>query len=313
MTAGPSAQANLEAASARGLPGLDGVPPALVQRVQLHRHDSELGRWIEARCLPHPALAEHVELIFYGEGEVTYRRDRILPRGLPHLLINLGPPQYLVRPGGDGRRAFTDLWFAGQQETFLETETPQGSALIGVVFRPYGAYPALATDQDALAGEVVGLTALLGDRVRRLQERLLDTGDLFQRFAIVEGWLLERISRGRPVHPATRWAAERIARSEGQVRVRELAAESGYSRKHLAGLFRREVGLTAKSLARIQRFHAALARLRRSAQPGWSRIAADCGYYDQSHLIRDVRLFAGCTPVELAATPAPDDVTLALG
>ena len=30
-------------------------------------------------------------------------------------------------------------------------------------------------------------------------------------------------------------------------------------------------------------------------------VALDCGYYDQSHLVRDVRAFAGGTPVALRA------------
>ena len=32
----------------------------------------------------------------------------------------------------------------------------------------------------------------------------------------------------------------------------------------------------------------------------WSRLAAEAGYYDQAHLIREVRALAGTTPAELA-------------
>ncbi len=284
--------------------------PSVARRSRIERHESELGRWVEVQCLPHPALAGHVELIFHSEGAVTYRRDRLLPRGQTHLLINLGPPQYLVN--GAGRRTFSDLWFSGQHETFLETEAPHGTVLMAVVFRAFGAYAALGMDQDALAGEVLGLADLLGDRVRSLHARLLETADVFTRLAVVEGWLLERIARGRALHPVTPWAAERIASAGGQLAIRDLAARSGYSEKHLISLFRREVGLTPKSLARIHRFHTFLGQLRRQRTPSWSRLAVDCGFYDQSHLIREVRRFTGCTPRQLAAAPTPDDVTLAL-
>lgn len=47
------------------------------------------------------------------------------------------------------------------------------------------------------------------------------------------------------------------------------------------------VGISAKSLSRLLRFHAAL------ADP-----LLDAGYYDDSHLIHDFREFSGTTPSE---------------
>ena len=114
----------------------------------------------------------------------------------------------------------------------------------------------------------------------------------------------------RPAHAVTRWAVERIEASAGRLRVEDLAAASGLSRQRVHELVRREVGLAPKTLARIHRFHRALALLRGRDAPPWAELAAECGYYDQSHLIRDVRAFAGCAPGELLATPAPDATTL---
>ena len=51
------------------------------------------------------------------------------------------------------------------------------------------------------------------------------------------------------------------------------------------------------------RFHHALDRLR-AGEPS-ADIAYDCGYYDQPHLNREFREFAGVTPGELAAAISP--------
>lgn len=82
--------------------------------------------------------------------------------------------------------------------------------------------------------------------------------------------------------------------------VETLADTLSVSRQHLALQFRQQVGITPKLFARICRFRRALALLRDPARDGdLAALAADCGYFDQSHLIRDFRDFADGTPGSL--------------
>jgi AraC-like DNA-binding protein len=69
-------------------------------------------------------------------------------------------------------------------------------------------------------------------------------------------------------------------------------------RAHLAPTNRpAEVGMTPKLFVRVQRFQRALTRIGRLGQ---GQLALACGYFDQSHLIRDFADFAGITPAEYA-------------
>ncbi len=281
----------------------------LAGRIRIDRHDSALGRWAEAIYFPGPELAEHVEMMWFGEGYNSYRRDRILPRGTSFLLVNLGPPQLLIDPYGSPSSVFRDAWISGPQESFLETEAPDGVRMMGVAFRPWGAWALLGWQQDELAGEVVDLADVVGDlESRTLCQTLGEAADTSERFARLEAWLLR--GGGRPVHPATRWTVDRLLATRGDARVGRLAEATGYSRKYLTRLLRREVGLPPKVIARIARFHYAVDRLRASAPGSWAEVAVDCGFYDQSHFIQEVRAFAGCAPGELLERPAPDDYTL---
>ena len=90
----------------------------------------------------------------------------------------------------------------------------------------------------------------------------------------------------------------RIEETGGAVEMRALARELGYSRKHVITLFRDHVGLPPKLLARIVRFDGLLRQLRTGAATSWADLALDCGYYDQAHLVREVRRFTGLTPTE---------------
>jgi transcriptional regulator GlxA family with amidase domain len=93
----------------------------------------------------------------------------------------------------------------------------------------------------------------------------------------------------------------------GQARVREIAKDAGLSQRRLIELFTAAVGLTPKRFGRVLRFHRAAA-LGRSAAFDWTRVAHECGYYDQAHLIRDFRELAEVTPSDLlSASVHPEE------
>jgi AraC-like DNA-binding protein len=56
----------------------------------------------------------------------------------------------------------------------------------------------------------------------------------------------------------------------------------------------------------VMRFARAVRGLERVPRPRWAEIAADCGYYDQAHLHRDFRQFAGVTPAAYFAGRPPN-------
>jgi AraC-like DNA-binding protein len=93
--------------------------------------------------------------------------------------------------------------------------------------------------------------------------------------------------------------------------VAELAAETGWSARHLNSLFRAEVGLSPKEAARVVRFDHARRRIAQAARAcadaadspgiGLADLAAECGYYDQAHMAREFRSLAGCPPTQWLA------------
>lgn len=278
-----------------------------------YRHDSVLGRWQVSMCLPHPALRGIVQQLWIGRGQVAYARDRILPRAVSYLLINLGPPQFLVEPYGTGLRTeFRDIWYSGLHQRPLDTEAPHGSEVLGIAFHASGAARVLAGDQHEWVNRTGPLEDAIGPSARVLRERLLDATGAERRFAIVQGWLLQRCAAQDEVHPAVRQALRALRRSAGCVRVASLARDTGYSRKHLRQLFREEVGLTPKALARVLRFQRAIGQLQGGAPPDWPALALQCGYYDQSHLWRDLQAHAGLTPRDLLQHAWVDPVSVVL-
>lgn len=283
----------------------------LAQRLMVQQHDSPLGQWRLAVLLPPPSLADAVEFAWCVEGGNAFEVARILPRGNAHLMFNLGAPQRLLDIHGVREPVlYHEAWISGQQQRYLDVDAIGASTIIGVRFRPLGAWRVLGIAQHELAGQVLDLDAVLGDRVHALRQRMLEHDDPATRLGLLEGWLLEQTMQRSEPHYAARWALRRLQETHGQIEVQALAGELGYSRRHLSQLLQREAGLAPKTLARVLRFSHVLARLRAAAAPHWDVLAQECGYYDQSHLIRDFQAFAGHAPIDFLRRAPLDDETI---
>ena len=286
----------------------------MTSRLQTFTHSSPIGHWSVSVWRPDPRLAEVVASMWFGEGRVAYQRDRILPSGQSQLLINLGPPQYRIEPGPpEVRVPFTDIWYSGLHQGPIDTEAPHGNALLGVAFTARGSFPWLGERMDGLSDRIIALADALGDGALALRERLLNTASLEARFKVVERWLIARLKPRTIVHPAVRWAVDRLAATGGRVAIEDLATQTGFTRKYLGTLFQQQVGLSPKALARIHRFRGALDLLNRArGEVPWADLAEHCGFYDQSHLINEFRRFTGFSPTELARRDKPDTGSVVL-
>ena len=276
-------------------------------RTRLLVHKSVLGEWKLLLLDVHEALRGIITHVWYGVGSVAYARDRILPRASSLLLINVGPPQYMVLRGPPEQRVpFTDIWFSGISDTAIDTEAPLGSAVVGVAFTATGAATMLRLPPRLTANQTGSLESLIGTEARSLHQRLLETPDAVSRLVCVEDFLLRRCLSGSGIHPLVNWASQILAASGGRVGTRELVRESGYSRKHLATLFKEHIGLAPKTVGRIHRFQSALNTISANDSPDWCRLALNVGYYDQAHMINDFRDLSGLTPREISRMARPD-------
>jgi len=172
---------------------------------------------------------------------------------------------------------------------------------------PVVAYAALGACSE-LGETVVALDDLWGRDAARIQEQLRAAGSWDHRFAIAQAALARRCEGGRAADPEVAFAWGQMVTSRGQVRIEQLAAETGWSRKRLWSRFRSQLGLTPKRTAQLIRFDHAAHRL--AAGHSAALVAAESGYADQSHLHRDVMTFTGVTPRAVAAAPwlAVDDI-----
>jgi transcriptional regulator GlxA family with amidase domain len=155
----------------------------------------------------------------------------------------------------------------------------------------------------ALAHDLVHLDDVLGRLGAELVDRMRGAETWPERFGTLDA-VLARVARrrsagaqgGHPVRPEVEEAWRRLVVRRGRVRIGTLAADLGWSRRHLGDHFRKEIGLTPKEVARILRFEHAHGLATAADPQSWARVSAAAGYADQAHLVRDWREFTGCAP-----------------
>jgi AraC-like DNA-binding protein len=244
---------------------------------------------------PHPALAAHVACLWTSHAvpEGAPVRTRVLPDNCIDILWQDGAPLGMV---------------AGMMARPHHVEMAAPVLTVAVRFLP-GAARAFF---DVPLCDLQDGHPLLSDLWPRAEAEALAAAlwerepAAARRLAIIEQALLARLRTRPPVRAdaLVRTAVARIEAGGGAVRVDDLASDLGVTRQHLALLFRERVGLSAKTFAMVCRFRRAHAALRgRSGAVDWARLAGDCGFYDQSHLIHAFRQFADATPQSFVASP----------
>ena len=248
---------------------------------------------------PWPELAGMVSRIWTlaGAAREMETAQPVLPDGQPELVLHFGDPFDRLDVQGRVERQPMVL-FAGQLTAQL-TLRPTGTVrVLGVRFRPFGAAALLAAPQHELAGFTMGIGDVAPDLNQALERVRSATDDPVTAAALVQRILVRRMDSGR-VDQRVRGAAHAVMRSHGAIGMDDLARFAGMTRRHLERRFLDHVGIPPKRLARIARFQQALGVLENAdpLRPG-TQAAADCGYADQSHFIRDFRDLAGCSPSE---------------
>ncbi|MFE6098944.1 helix-turn-helix domain-containing protein [Streptomyces laurentii] len=234
-------------------------------------------------------------------------QDRlVLPSGRVSLLIGFGGE---LRVGGGGTTAGAGAGAgAGMARhtsvvSGLHTRARvlgHGGELHGVelALAPWAAYRLFGGASLAELGDVLtDPEDVLGARCRSLGERLAEAPGWGERFALLDETLLAWTAGAAPAHtvaPAVLEAWRLLHQAQGHMRIREVADRTGWSLRHLESLFREQIGLTPKRLARVLRLRRAVGEL--TAGRGAAHTAAVCGFFDQSHLGREFNALTGMPP-----------------
>ncbi len=250
---------------------------------------------------PPPALQAYVRCVWSLSAPETAAAsppEPALPDGSSELIFSCGDAMRALDDGGTWVPQPSAMLVGQVTRPFIVA--PSGRMdLVAVRFRPEGAV-LVCDDLRPLTNTWTAIEHLPAPELVHAARSLSESeSPEDRRSAILDA--LERLRHRRePPDPTVRSAVDAIEHAHGALALDDLADRLGCSPRHLQRLFAREVGISPKMLARIRRFQRVFTSWRENPQ-SLSRVAAECGYFDQPHLIRDFRDFAGAAPAAFLA------------
>jgi len=257
---------------------------------------------------PHPSLASHVRCIWVfdssdpgtsaGDAGSADDTQRIVPDGHPELVLHYGDRFAEL---GDDNVATTQsrLVFAGQISRPLVLRPGAKAGVIGVRFHPAGARALLGMAMMENTDARLDLMSAWGRDSEHLLDEVHSAADAFARVRVVESFLIQRLAQSRVAADAAVAHCVALLRSASPpLTIDDLATQSGLSSRQLERRFLQEVGIPPRLLASIFRFRRLFDAVEQEeAAPGrWAGAAFAAGYFDQAHMIRDFKRFAGQPP-----------------
>ncbi|MFL5626347.1 MAG: DUF6597 domain-containing transcriptional factor [Ktedonobacteraceae bacterium] len=183
--------------------------------------------------------------------------------------------------------------------TIGSTATDTGT--IGVEFTPKGLYHFFHLSMHEITNRMVSFEELFGPQGARLQNRVGDAEDPQEKIVLLQSALTHLLQKNKKEYSLLDRTLDMIAQSHGMMRVQELEAQTGYTKRYLDMLFKEHVGVSPKSLASILRFQELYQSWMQQKSPTLFRDNWSAYYYDQSHFIKEFKRYTGFTPQHYTA------------
>ncbi|MBC7813445.1 MAG: AraC family transcriptional regulator, partial [Burkholderiales bacterium] len=235
---------------------------------------------------PHPSLANYVQCYWAIKVDAVPSQpliNRVLPDGCIDIVLHLQPDaSWNARVVG-----------TMQQPSVMLFDSPV--KFIGVRFKPGGAPTFFDVSMQDLTDSAASLDTFWGSSSGLLLEQFDSAAsDTPQQIRWLERTLLHHLRCSKPRVDTLVIQAVNCINANSYLSVHELAQNLAVSERQLARRFYAHIGISPKSFMRVMRFQRAFTQWQNLA----TFTAIESNYYDQSHFIRDFKVFTGLLPSE---------------
>jgi AraC-like DNA-binding protein len=247
---------------------------------------------------PHPDLLPFIEnywSVTAGPGEEVDLSVDVFVDARADLVFNFGAP-YVRNVIGRRPVPYSSSNLDAQRDVPIRIVQKGAVAILGARFRTGGLSPFVRGRLDGYTNRTPAVTEVLGEDVRGVELSLCERrADIEAQARVLDAFLLDRLALD-PSFAAFAEVKAAIESDRGRKSVEAMSRDAAISPRNLDRLFQRLLGFSPKYFARIVRFQGALRILMEDASTTLAEVSAECGYFDQSHFVKDFRRFTGGVP-----------------
>ncbi|MAU08468.1 MAG: AraC family transcriptional regulator [Anaerolineaceae bacterium] len=240
------------------------------------------------RHAPAPDLADVIDRYWVIDwdlrGQPPYEQSTI---SSPHINMVFDP--YKTGIFGVATKRFNYL-LKGQGQVFA------------VKFHIGAFYPFIQSPVSEFTDSLISLGNAFGQAGETLQKQVMVANDVHSKIMLVEDFLRGHLPQPDDNVALVQQIITEIEQDRNLMRVEDLAQRMGYSPRSLQRLFHQYVGASPKWTIRRYRLQDAADLLDQRTPDDWARLAANLGYFDQAHFIKDFKDLIGETPAVYAAS-----------
>lgn len=182
----------------------------------------------------------------------------------------------------------------------VSLSNPYGIDILGVKFTPLGLCLLTGIHMKHISDKIIDASDIWNYEITLLYEEILNKASTCERVAAIETFL-KRKKKQQSVNGRISLINHTIHQMEHNnlFSVPQLRESNFVTKKTLERYFLNFIGVTPKQYANICRFNNVRSYLDTlPTEPDWHGVVVKFGYYDQSHLIREFKRYAGKTPTE---------------
>jgi AraC-like DNA-binding protein len=246
---------------------------------------------------PHPALRPFVKAYWY----LYVSHSNPVPRSntpTPEQAIYFYPksPPIALSKEGAVVQSPPDNIIIGQSISRIDMMVPNNYLMFKIIFQTGGFYRLFGIPMTVFENSWVESTLVLGSPIKELREQILNAKSFEEMVKFSELFLLKKVVNYRFDKLPIDSVMQQMGKQIGGFSLDKLADEACLSGRQFERKFLERTGVTPKLFSRIIRFNQIMKMRNQNTKDSWLKIAYDCGYFDQNHLLRDFKMFTGLVP-----------------